>query len=196
MRIHVAAVVGRSGTGKTTTMEFLIRDLSRRGLRVGAVKRIHDPAFSIDTRGKDTDRLSRAGAGVVASSADGQIAFIKMVSPAEDYYLREICARMRLEGIQVVLLEGFHSVVARSRSIPKIVTARDESDLSEMLSISGNPVIAITGIVGDKAAQKNRGKTPILSLKRHGPQLTALLLSSLGLETKQRSGRRETKISI
>jgi len=59
----VLAVCGRSGSGKTTLLEAAIRELTTRGLTVGAVKH-HSHGFSIDREGKDSDRLFRAGANV------------------------------------------------------------------------------------------------------------------------------------
>jgi molybdopterin-guanine dinucleotide biosynthesis protein B len=61
----VFVVSGPSGSGKTTLLEKLIRELTGRGLRVGAGK--HDPHghVTVDTPGKDSWRLARAGAVVV-----------------------------------------------------------------------------------------------------------------------------------
>jgi molybdopterin-guanine dinucleotide biosynthesis protein MobB len=51
--VLVLAVVGRSGSGKTTWLERLIPELKRRGWRVGAVKHTHH-TFDFDPRGKDS----------------------------------------------------------------------------------------------------------------------------------------------
>lgn len=57
------AACGWSGSGETTLLEAMITELTRRGLRVAAVKRCgHEP--EIDGPGKDSDRLFRAGADV------------------------------------------------------------------------------------------------------------------------------------
>jgi molybdopterin-guanine dinucleotide biosynthesis protein B len=65
-RVPVVAVVGASGSGKTTVLESLIPEFRRRGRRVGAVKHTHH-SFDFDPRGKDSWRLFHAGAQVVAS---------------------------------------------------------------------------------------------------------------------------------
>ena len=60
-RPHAIAIVGNSGAGKTTLLERLIPALKRKGLRVGAIK--HDAhRFDIDHPGKDSHRLTAAGA--------------------------------------------------------------------------------------------------------------------------------------
>lgn len=59
--IHI--VSARSGTGKTTLLEKLLPELTGRGLKVAALKgEIHH--YNLDIPGKDTWRLSRAGAAV------------------------------------------------------------------------------------------------------------------------------------
>jgi molybdopterin-guanine dinucleotide biosynthesis protein MobB len=57
-------ICGYSGSGKTTVIEKIIAELTRRKLRVGVVK--HDVhGLNIDHEGKDTDRFFKAGADVV-----------------------------------------------------------------------------------------------------------------------------------
>ena len=58
---RVIAVVGTKGSGKTTTIEYLISRLSDEGYKVGSIKHVHHPDFSIDTDGTDTWRHTRAG---------------------------------------------------------------------------------------------------------------------------------------
>ncbi|NCO58448.1 MAG: molybdopterin-guanine dinucleotide biosynthesis protein B [Deltaproteobacteria bacterium] len=57
------AVCGWSGSGKTTLLEAVLPELVRQGLAVAVVK--HDAhGVSLDTPGKDSDRLFRAGADI------------------------------------------------------------------------------------------------------------------------------------
>lgn len=61
--IPVIAVAAWSGTGKTTLLERLIPVLKERGLRVCVMK--HDAhEFEVDRVGKDSWRMTRAGADV------------------------------------------------------------------------------------------------------------------------------------
>lgn len=57
-RVHI---IGRKNSGKTTLIVELLRELTRRGLRVGSIKHTpHD--YELDTPGKDSHRLREAGA--------------------------------------------------------------------------------------------------------------------------------------
>lgn len=68
-RIPVFSVVGYSGTGKTTFLEGLIPILKAKGLRIAVIK--HDAhEFEVDREGKDSWRLTRAGADVTALISD------------------------------------------------------------------------------------------------------------------------------
>lgn len=74
--IPIICVVGASNSGKTTFLEKLIPELSRRGYRVGTVK--HDVhGFEMDKEGKDTWKHRQAGAQTVAISSPSMIASIR-----------------------------------------------------------------------------------------------------------------------
>ena len=60
-RIHV---IGGKNHGKTTLVVELVRELSRRSLRVGTIKHTHHH-HELDTPGKDSHRHREAGAGAV-----------------------------------------------------------------------------------------------------------------------------------
>ena len=53
--------VGHSNAGKTTFVEQLLAELTRRGRRVAAIKHAHH-AVELDTAGKDSWRYKQAGA--------------------------------------------------------------------------------------------------------------------------------------
>lgn len=61
------AVTGLSGSGKTTVIENIIKELVSRGFSVGTVKEIHFDAFQIDTEGRNTWRHRQAGADTVTA---------------------------------------------------------------------------------------------------------------------------------
>ena len=64
MSVTVVSFVAKSGTGKTTLLEKVIAELKKRGYRVGAIK--HDAhKFDIDHPGKDSHRLTAAGADTI-----------------------------------------------------------------------------------------------------------------------------------
>ena len=48
------SVVGSRHSGKTATVEAIVRELTGRGYKVATAKHIHDANFTIDTEGRDT----------------------------------------------------------------------------------------------------------------------------------------------
>jgi len=60
-RIHI---IGGKNHGKTTLVEELVAELTRRGFRVGTIKHTHHQ-HELDVPGKDSHRHREAGAAVV-----------------------------------------------------------------------------------------------------------------------------------
>lgn len=116
--LPAVSIVAKSGTGKTTLLEKLIAELKRRGYRVGAVK--HDAhSFSIDHEGKDSWRLTEAGADTTLITSPAKIAMIKQnrdQEPALADTIAEYC-----QDLDIVLTEGF-----KRSSMPKIEVHRRE----------------------------------------------------------------------
>ena len=50
-------IVGRSGTGKTTLLIKLVKELTGRNYRVGCIKHHHGKDFEIDHEGKTDKRI-------------------------------------------------------------------------------------------------------------------------------------------
>jgi molybdopterin-guanine dinucleotide biosynthesis protein B len=101
--LPIISVVGASNSGKTTFLEKLIPELTARGYKVGVVK--HDAhGFEMDREGKDTWRLKRAGAGVVAISSRDQFASIRRTDA--EMSLEEIAARF-FWAEDILITEGF-----------------------------------------------------------------------------------------
>lgn len=70
--MKVFTVTGLSGSGKTSTIECLIKELNKRGYSVGTVKEIHYQNFTIDTEGKNTFRHRQAGASTVTARGNNE----------------------------------------------------------------------------------------------------------------------------
>ncbi|MCL2630035.1 MAG: molybdopterin-guanine dinucleotide biosynthesis protein B [Firmicutes bacterium] len=67
--MKIFSVTGLTGSGKTTVIEAIIRELKSRGFSVGTVKNIHAESFKMDTEGKNTWRHRNAGADTVVAHA-------------------------------------------------------------------------------------------------------------------------------
>ncbi len=65
--MKVFTLLGLSGSGKTSTIECLIKELNKRGYSVGTIKEIHFEKFRMDTEGKNTYRHREAGADTVTA---------------------------------------------------------------------------------------------------------------------------------
>ena len=81
MIARAVSFVAKSGTGKTTLLEKVIAELKDRGYRVGVIK--HDAhRFDIDHPGKDSHRLTAAGADTMLISSPEKLALIKQHAEA------------------------------------------------------------------------------------------------------------------
>jgi molybdopterin-guanine dinucleotide biosynthesis protein MobB len=114
---RIIAIAAPSGTGKTTLIEALIRELRARGLRVGAVKS-DAHRVELDRPGKDTHRMRESGAEVTALVSRDQIAVFRD-APGPTMVLHDI-VKLFFPGLDVVVAEGF-----RSQGVPTIVLERE-----------------------------------------------------------------------
>jgi molybdopterin-guanine dinucleotide biosynthesis protein B/molybdopterin-guanine dinucleotide biosynthesis protein len=117
MTIKAVSFVAKSGTGKTTMLEKVIAELKQRGYRVGVIK--HDAhRFEIDYPGKDSWRLTQAGADTMLVSSPEKLALIKkhQESPSVD----ELIATY-FSDVDLILTEGF-----KKSGLPKIEVHRRE----------------------------------------------------------------------
>ena len=117
MKIKAVSFVAKSGTGKTTLLEKVIRELKNRDYKVGVIK--HDAhRFDIDHPGKDSYRLTAAGADTMLISSPEKLAMIKRhpASPPLDELLETYFGDM-----DIVLTEGF-----KKSGMPKIEINRRE----------------------------------------------------------------------
>jgi len=101
--VNVISIVGHSGSGKTTLVEKLIRELSRRGLRVATIKHAHHKVV-LDTPGKDSYRYKEAGAVMSMLVTTNEL---QVVADATDRRDPEQLAQRFLGEADLVLAEGF-----------------------------------------------------------------------------------------
>lgn len=131
--IPIICIVGTSNVGKTTFIEKLLPELTRRGYKVGTVK--HDVhGFEMDREGKDTWRHRQAGAQTIAISSPVQMALIRRTS--DEMPLEELVSRL-FWAEDLVLAEGFKRL-----HFPKIEVFRSEKS-EEPLCGPGDNLMAL-----------------------------------------------------
>ena len=139
--MRVIAVVGSKKSGKTTTIEKMIRELTKRGYRVAAIKHVSEPDFTIDTARKDTWRFARSGAETIISVAANEVATIEK-APLKNLSLETLLKKCR--GKDVVFVEGLKKLVATKKNIPKIVVVKSLKEAENALE-SFRPILAFSG---------------------------------------------------
>jgi len=176
--VLIVAAVGVSGSGKTTTIEYLINRFSEEGYSVGAIKHIHHKGFSIDKEGTNTWRYAQAGSKVVVAISPQEIDIIKKTE-RELMDLDQILALLGKEKLDVVSIEGFHNLIVKRTDIIKIVTAKNQEELKRTLEGTMPPVLAATGLVSQDAAESSFGDLPFIKMPKEGEKLYQLLRSQL-----------------
>jgi molybdopterin-guanine dinucleotide biosynthesis adapter protein len=117
MITKAVSFVAKSGTGKTTLLEKVIVELKLRGYRIGVIK--HDAhRFDIDHPGKDSHRLTQAGADTMLITSPEKLALIKQ--HAESPPIEELIATY-FGDVDLILTEGF-----KKSGLPKIEVHRRE----------------------------------------------------------------------
>jgi molybdopterin-guanine dinucleotide biosynthesis protein B len=132
--MKVFSIIGFSKSGKTTTIEYLIKELKKRGFSIGSIKEIHHKNFSIDTGGTDTDRHRKAGADIVAARAsfETDLLFGRKLS------IDEI---LRFYNHDFVLLEGVKDfncpVILCVSNIEEIKDYENKDFFARIFAVSG-----------------------------------------------------------
>jgi len=139
--VPVLAVVGRKNSGKTTVIEGLISELTKRGFQVATVKHVSKKGFSMDTEGKDTWRHSEAGANPVIVVSDKETA-IKMKRGIEKFSLEDTVKFAEANGADIVMLEGFSSVILGDKHVGKIVCLRNMDEYKEFKEKNRGEILA------------------------------------------------------
>ncbi len=114
----LSIVSTKSGMGKTTLIEKLIKLFKDKNYKVGILK--HDAhQFEIDKEGKDSWRFTKAGGDNVVISSSQKLAMVKQVEKEKG--IEEIL--FLFQDVDIVIMEGF-----KSNAYPKIEIHRKEID--------------------------------------------------------------------
>ena len=113
---NVLGVVGWSGSGKTQLLEYLVVQLSARGLRINVIKHSHHDIM-LEPPHKDSARLRSAGAAEVLIASPFRVALIRELRGEGEATLADYLAR--LSPADLTLVEGY-----KWESVPKLEVHR------------------------------------------------------------------------
>ncbi len=172
--VPVVAAVGISGSGKTTILEYLISNLTAEGYRVGSIKHTHHKSLSMDTEGSNTYRYTKAGAEVVAAVSPEEADVIKKFDEKFRNF-DNIIGLLEDEKLDVIFIEGFHSLVAKRSDVAKIITAVFRADLEQNFQVAVQPILAITGMITEEVAKATSASVPFIKFPSEGQQLLEIV---------------------
>lgn len=135
MNPPLLGITAFSGTGKTTLLTKLIPALFERGVRVSVIKHAHHE-FDVDTPGKDSYRIRKAGAQQTIVASAKRWALMTETPESEHIDLEYLIKQLDTEKIDLIIVEGFKSL-----DIPKIILHRIET--AKPIPTPGTKTLAI-----------------------------------------------------
>jgi len=178
--IPIVSVVGSRHSGKTTAVEAIVKGLTDKGYRVAAVKHIHQPDFTIDTKGRDTWRHAQAGARIIVAVSTHELTTIRKVDTRK-YTLNDI-AQSCQDNVDVIVIEGFRNMVAKDQIVPKIVTVKNKREISEAAS-AFKPIIAMAGSISKFGKEL---QIPLIDVNTEPAKLIEIIEKRIGPIIKKR----------
>lgn len=136
--MKIISIVGISLSGKTTTIENIIKELKKRNYTVGSVKEIHFESFTMEVEGSNTDRHKKAGSELVTARGmyETDILFPEKL---------DINKILSFYNQDYVILEGVSDSIA-----PKIIAAHDIEGVEDRLD---ELVFAISGRISSTLSE-------------------------------------------
>ncbi len=168
--IPVLGFAAYSGMGKTTLLTKILPILRGHGLRVGVIKHAHHD-FDIDTPGKDSYRLRRAGANEMLIASNKRWALMVDRDLSGDPMLAEMLDRLDLTMLDLVLVEGF-----KHEAIPKIELHRPS--LGKPLIFPQDEDVIAVATDGELSRET---ELPVLDINNI-PRIAEFILDSMGFE--------------
>lgn len=133
--MKICTIVGIRKSGKTTVVTQLVKELKKRGYRVGTVKTVFCPNFSMDQEGSNTDRHKKAGADIIGVKGKREMNLIYPKGMDDNQFFR-------LFPVDILLVEGDYEA-----GVPRIVCAHKREDALERIN-------EFTVAVSGRAAKK------------------------------------------
>ncbi|MEN6328809.1 MAG: molybdopterin-guanine dinucleotide biosynthesis protein B [Methanobacteriaceae archaeon] len=136
--MKIVSVAGTKKTGKTTLVTRLVRELVKRGFKVGTIKNTHS---KLDIEGKDTWKHREAGAQLVVGVGEETVFIVDQELKLDDIIRKIEC----LSELDYLVMEGFkkspYAKIATSDLPGPLVLARveaekvDENDLKSLADL-------------------------------------------------------------
>lgn len=159
-----------SGTGKTTLLEALLPVIKKQGIRVAVLKHAHHD-FDLDTPGKDSYRLRKAGADqMLVASGQRHVLFTETPQQEESFeYLLNMFDHSKLD---LILVEGckslsFDKIELHREAVGKPWLYQDDSNIiaiaadtkvgSKLPQMDINDINTIAQFVAEYVAKFNKG---------------------------------------
>jgi molybdopterin-guanine dinucleotide biosynthesis adapter protein len=134
--VPIISVVGLVKSGKTTFIEALVKELSRRKYRVGTLKHTSH-SFEMDSEGKDSYRLKQSGSIVGGVFTDDGIGIVRDLDDSQD--LDRIIADV-YSDMDIVIIEGY-----KLGKYPKIIILKENDPKLETEPYREDEIIAVVG---------------------------------------------------
>jgi molybdopterin-guanine dinucleotide biosynthesis protein MobB len=176
--LKIIQLLGYSGSGKTRVITQLTEALSSRGSKVGVLKHLHDDAFTVDSRGKDTRKFARAGASVIVASSPNELAIIKRGSSKKNS-INSLIEMVRRDGVEYLFVEGFYEELENYDLKKTILCARTTKEAASLLARhKGTPICILVKSIKNLGSLGNP-KIPLVRL----PADIDLILKMIPLES-------------
>lgn len=177
--MHIIAVIGGKHSGKTTTVEALVKGLVKRGYKVGTVKHVSQKDFSMDTAGKDTWRHTQAGAIMTATVAANEIATIRK-GDTSHYTIHDIVKPFQNE-VDIIIIEGFKKLVA-GEDIRKIIATKSKQEALEAAA-TFKPILAFAG---SYSTEKTGLNAPYVDVSSDPDKLASIVTENIRMTQSNR----------
>ncbi len=187
--IPIISVVGLQKSGKTTTVERLVKRLVEMGYKVGTIKSMVHSNFTIDVEGKDTYRHKQAGADFVISLSRNETAYIENNPRRQD--VGEV-SRLFPDGTDIVVGEGLYDTGPR---IYQLVACRSSETIEDTFKVRniGDNVVALTGIMSNEIVEHPLYPVFNATNPKDLEAVVELLLERIGSATERNAEMEETK---
>ena len=172
--VKIVFVVGTKNSGKTTIAEYIVRNLVDRGYKVATVKHMHHE-FTIDTEGKDTYRMRKAGSMMVVSFSPSELAILRPPGNVEEDF-GKLSREMADEGFDFLIVEGFKVLSGGVPSVFRIMTCKTKDEVDYLIESSLSTADCISGVVSTQMDAPTYRGIPVVKFPDEGPGLVERIL--------------------